>query len=97
MIYSMEPRISGYYNPTFRLYVLSLMAWGIELCSIAFIGEIGARNGLSEKFFLYLSSAMGTGGSTELKRFVVVSIIMLMAAYMVIKIKDIVKAKGMDA
>lgn len=81
----------------FILYVLSLLAWGIELCSIAFIGGIVGHNDLNKRFSRYMSSAMGMGGSTELKRFVVVSVITLIAAYIVIKIKDILNIEGTDA
>jgi hypothetical protein len=63
------------------LYFLSLIAWGVE------IGSLYIRNG-SGQTADYLAAAMGSGQSIELKRFVIVSIILLMLMYLIIKLAE---------
>lgn len=74
----------------FILYVLSLIAWGIELASLALVKFSLQENSLTHDFSLYLSSALGTNDSIELKRFVVVSILILIVTYVALKIRDII-------
>ena len=74
----------------FILYVLSLMAWGIELASLALIKFSLQEYSLINDFSLYLSSALGVNDSIELRRFVIVSILVLIVAYIALKIRDII-------
>ncbi len=74
----------------FILYILSLIAWGIELASLALIKFSLQEYSLIHDFSLYLSSALGTNDSIELKRFVVVSILVLIVTYVALKIRDII-------
>lgn len=74
----------------FILYVLSLIAWGIELASLALVKFSLQENSLAYDFSLYLSSALGVNDSIELRRFVIVSILVLIVAYIALKIRDII-------
>ena len=80
----------------FILYVLSMVAWSAELGSIAVIIGSENRDSVSEGFSRYLSTAMGTGTSVELKRFIVVSVVTLIVVYIIVKGKDVVKAERID-
>ncbi len=61
------------------LYFLSLIAWTVEIGSLALLGGLTGRGELSETVSGYLSAAMGTGTSPELKRFIFISVILLAA------------------
>lgn len=75
------------------LYFLSLTAWGIEIGSLVLLSGITREEKSNQTISKYLSSAMGTGVSTELKQFVFVSVILLIVIYIVIKGMEMVIAK----
>lgn len=67
------------------LYCMSLLAWGAETGSLALLGNMGAGGSVNETIAAYLSAAMGMGRSAELKQFIFVSVMMMLAAYAGIK------------
>lgn len=73
------------------LYAMSLLAWGTEIGGI-----ILQSNGKSDAPPLvnrYLTAAIGGGSSVELQRFVVVSVILLLIAWIALKISYIIKKR----
>ena len=73
------------------LYILSVLAWGVEIGSLALLH--GAEGHLGETVSCYLSAALGMGDSAELKRFVVFTILLLILAYIVIKLAETLAGK----
>lgn len=67
------------------LYFLSLLAWAVEIGSIALLSGIMRGGELGIAITEYLSAAMGTGVSVELNRFVFVSVVLLIISYLLIK------------
>ena len=68
------------------LYILSILAWGAEIGSLYLLrGASGDPGSAVEN---YLSAALGTGDSAELKLFVVFTIVMLICAYALIKLAE---------
>jgi hypothetical protein len=68
------------------LYFLSLIAWAVEIGSLALIKGITGEGKLSQTTSRYLSSAMDAADITiELKQFIFVSVILLIVMYAVIK------------
>lgn len=63
------------------LYVLSLVAWAVEIGGLALLNGISSEGELNQAIVAYLSAAMGTGISVELKSFVFVSVVLLVAIY----------------
>ncbi|MBR6258178.1 MAG: hypothetical protein IKR23_12535 [Lachnospiraceae bacterium] len=73
------------------LYILSMLAWGAEIGSLYLMhgpeetpGDIVSR---------YLSAALGIGTSQELQRFVVITILLLIFAYAVLKVVEAAAGK----
>lgn len=75
------------------LFFLSLLAWVFEIGSIALINRQSAGGKLSEAISNYLSSVLGVGTSLDLKRFVLISVIILVAMYGVIEIFAMISRK----
>lgn len=68
------------------LYFMSLVAWTVEMGSILILNDLFGQEQLNKKISEYLSSAMNGNQSVELKRFVFISVILMIAVYIVIKI-----------
>lgn len=77
----------------FLIYILSFIAWGIELASLSFVEISSNRESLLYSFSSYLLSALGNGKTIELKRIVWVSVFLLIGTYIVVKICDVIKAR----
>ena len=68
------------------LYLMSLIAWTVEVGCIALLCGIKNETYFSEKISDYLSSALGSGGfSIELNQFVFFSVIFMIVVYVSIK------------
>lgn len=76
------------------LYFLSLIAWAMEIGSLTLLCGIENKNRLNDIISQYLLSAIGVGASIELKRFVFISIMLLMVVYCIIKIYEVLLRKG---
>lgn len=69
------------------LYLMSLCAWGIEIGILILSKNPSAS--ANDVLLTYLSAAIGTDTSTELMRFVFLSILFLILLYVLIKIFEI--------
>lgn len=67
------------------LFFMSFTAWGIEIGSAAIQAGLLSNGNLSEIVSEYLFAAMGRGQCIELKQFVFMSVIMMLAIYGIIK------------
>lgn len=75
------------------LYFLSLMAWGIEISSIAFINHITVMDHAGTVIFEYLLSAMSDRQSPEFNQFVFVSVVGLVLLFVILRIYRVVAEK----
>jgi len=75
------------------LYILSILAWGIEVGSLHIISTINNTKQIDNDVFEYLRAALRGNKSLELKRFIMVTILLLMGVYIIIKILDTVNKK----
>jgi uncharacterised protein family (UPF0104) len=75
------------------LYILSILAWGIEIGSLYIISTINNTKQIDNDVFEYLRAALRGNKSLELKRFIMVTILLLMGVYIIIKILDTVNKK----
>lgn len=76
------------------LYVLSLLAWTVEIGSVVLLKTItGKCNGLSDKISEYLKSALLGSQTIELKRFVLISVILMIVIYLFVKVIDTTKSE----
>lgn len=76
------------------LYILSILAWGVEIGSLYLLRAPGEDPG--DTVSAYLSAAMGMGSSVELQRFVVFTILLLICAYALIKLVETAMVKRSD-
>ncbi|SHJ49014.1 lysylphosphatidylglycerol synthase domain-containing protein [Pseudobutyrivibrio xylanivorans] len=76
------------------LYVLSLLAWAVEIGSVVLLNAITVDGaGLSNKISEYLKSALVGSQTIELKRFVLISVILMIVIYLLVKAIDISKSE----
>lgn len=68
------------------LYIMSIIAWGCEIGSLYVLGRIMGTNRIDNEVFRYLNSAMSGSQSIELRRFIAISVILLITTYIVIKV-----------
>lgn len=71
------------------LYCLSLIAWGVEIGSIAILCGLAQKGELSQTIAEYLMAAMGGSQSVELRQFVFISVLLMVSMYVVIKIAEV--------
>lgn len=95
-------KLSGIYDETWSIlrgrgmimYFMSVAAWGVE------IGGLFARNAISGKGQIgsmvsdYLESAIGGGQTAVLRQFVIISIALLVCAYMAVKAREVWRSHG---
>ena len=72
---------------------MSLVAWGVEIGSIALISGLSGEGKLNEMMSGYLASAMSGNESAPLKRFVFVSVVLMILMYVIIKAVEMLKEK----
>ncbi|MCR4831836.1 MAG: lysylphosphatidylglycerol synthase domain-containing protein [Pseudobutyrivibrio sp.] len=75
------------------LYALSLIAWGVEIGSVVLMNGLSADGTLSEKISQYLRSALSGAQSIELKRFVLLSVVLMIVIYLLVKLGDMACGK----
>lgn len=81
------------------LYVMSALAWSIELGSLVVLNGISGEGELSQTISGYLSSAMGAGVSVELRQFIFLSVILMILVYLVMEGMELLqrrKRKGWE-
>lgn len=64
------------------LYFMSLVAWGVEIGSLAILNEIEGKGKAGQIISDYLVSAMTGGQCIEMKKFVIVSVVLLAILYL---------------
>ena len=75
------------------LYCMSLLAWGVEIGSIAIMMTLSKETGLDKTISEYITSAISGNQSVELQRFVFVSVILMIVIYSIIKLTDLIIGK----
>lgn len=75
------------------LYGLSIVAWSVEIGSIALVHGFRGDGKLTQAISEYLMSAMSGNQSRELRQFVFASVILMVCVYIFIKITDLVKGR----
>ncbi len=78
------------------LYVLSLIAWAVEIGSVSLLCNIDTLNeseNLAVKVSEYLKSALTGNRTLELKRFVLISVVLMIVIYLFVKAIDTAKGE----
>ena len=75
------------------LYVLSLLAWVTEIGSVSLLNGLGAGGSLSDKISEYLRSALSGAQTLELKRFILISVVLMIVIYLLVKLSDLATGK----
>ncbi len=78
------------------LYVLSLIAWAVEIGSVSLLCNIDTLNeseNLAVKVSEYLKSALTGNQTIELKRFVLISVVLMIVIYLFVKAIDTAKGE----
>ena len=70
------------------LYILSLLAWAIEIGSVAAIASLTKGRYINAIISEYLLSALSKAQSVELKHFIFISVVLMIILYLVVKIRD---------
>lgn len=77
------------------LYVLSFLAWGVEIGSIVLQTKLFLGGSAAATMSAYLSSAMSGDPTTPLRQFIFVSVILLLVLFVVIQtVRAFSKKKG---
>ena len=75
------------------LYVFSLLAWMTEIGSVVLLNGFGEGTGLSDKISDYLRSALSGTQTIELKRFILLSVVLMIVIYLLVKLSDLATGK----
>ena len=76
------------------LYILSLVAWAVEIGSVMLLSIITVKGTvLSDMISKYLKSALVGSQTIELKRFVLISVILMIVIYLFVKAFDATKGE----
>ena len=70
------------------LYFMSLIAWGVEIGSVALLSKMLNSKVIDIVITNYLTSAMSGNQSIELRQFIFTSVVLLTAFYLIIKILE---------
>ena len=74
------------------LYLLSIIAWAIEIGGVCIIKRLQEDQGaLGEKILQYLSSALTGNQVVEMRQFVFISIVLLIAIYVFVKGAEVLR------
>jgi len=75
------------------LYFMSLIAWIIEISSLALLAGIQGDGVFNDTVTGYLSSAMGGEPSRELRQFIFLSVVLLVASFAAIQLRGLISRK----
>lgn len=75
------------------LYILSLVAWMVEMGSIALLNQLSGEKDLNQMISEYLTSALSGEKNMNLMRFIFISVVLLIGTYIVIKLREITARK----
>ncbi len=77
------------------LYVLSILAWGVEIGSIVLQTKLFFGGAVADTMSAYLASAMSGDPSVPLRQFIFISVILLLVLFCVIQtVRAFSKKKG---
>ena len=62
------------------------MAWGVEISAISLLYRLRGEKDVFGKIFEYISSAISSSQSVELKQFVFISVVVLSVLYALVKL-----------
>lgn len=72
------------------LYVISLFAWITEIGSVILLNRNSDNSKSYKKITEYLTSALSSSQSLELKQFIFISVVVMMIIYLLVKVVEIV-------
>lgn len=76
------------------LYLMSIMAWAIEIGGVTIIKRLQIDSGALDEIILqYLSSALKGNQVIEMRQFVFISIVLMIAIYVLVKGVDVLRGK----
>ena len=75
------------------LYVISLLAWSAEIGCVALLNRMNDHSNLSDKMSEYLTSALSSNQSSELKQFIFISVILMIIIYVLVKAVETVRGE----
>lgn len=75
-------RIAG--GKSIILFILSVIAWGVEIGGILLLNRMGSMGNESEIILNYLSSALNGQENTFLQQFVIVSVLLMLCVYVLL-------------
>ena len=75
------------------LYVLSLLAWATEIGCVIILNQLNGLEALTPKISGYLSSALSGNDSIELKQFILISVILMIVIYLLVKVSNTAKGE----
>ena len=75
------------------LYILSIFAWFIEIINFLWLIKINSFEKINNNISEYLFAALNLGQSKELSQFIVISIVILLTIYIIIKITELFNRK----
>ena len=75
------------------LYVISLLAWSAEIGCVALLNRMNDHSNLSDKMSEYLTSALSSNQSIELKQFIFISVILMIIIYVLVKAVETVRGE----
>ncbi len=79
------------------LYLMSIVAWGIEIGGVSIIKRLtGDRVSLDVKILQYLTSALKGDQIKEMRQFVFISIVLLIAIYLLVKGIEVLQRKRVN-
>lgn len=74
------------------LYIISLLAWSVEIGCVALLSRIEDNSNLTKRIADYLTSALSTNQSMQLKLFVFISVILMIAIYVLVKMIEAMRS-----
>lgn len=75
------------------LYFMSLIAWGVEAGNVVLQNGLANNGDINQLLLDYLVSTMESVRTAELKQFVFISVIMMIAIYAIIKIGELLSGR----
>ena len=71
------------------LFFMSLIAWAVEIGYISILDKLFGDGELSQTISVYLISVMNNKQSVKLKQFIVISVLMMLTIYIIVKVISI--------
>ena len=75
------------------LYIISLLAWSVEIGCVALLSRIEDNSNITKKIADYLTSALSTNQSMQLKLFGFISVILMIVIYVMVKIVEAIRSE----